>query len=519
MKDLFRIFEELQEVETCVLEDPKNGEGEEAGDICSSHGQLQGGESESLEALGVLKDLMGTLVSGIKSAPALHTIVSGEFSIFSSTADTATSPPDEAKVVSCTPVSDSRKAGERAAVDGSTTCKHTCTFHAEEMDPRLWSKLPGEVLAHIFARLPLPQIFALRKLSREWSKTSMTSAFRQLWTEAHSKVFGIVEYNGFGEFTIAAFDDSHGWSSKVWSFRALQDASYQDILIAHDGGLICACVRPCTDQDNKSGIIIIVGNPLTNDFRSMQVTPPRTEDGPQKEPIGEPILLQLVVDPTTGSYRVLIVCRWYYLEQGLVVRTVEWANSYDSRTGQWRTLDSGFVFGAVYDNGFRKSFVFDASTGFRWPVEHEQLTTDEGVLSRPHFDVPLIVKDRVYVLFEQTDTGRLEFQLSEFSLESFTAGFKEVNSPLLILTRVSNIQGNPDQYGVKLFASHGNFMLVIYAYDCNARGEDCTCKIQQTRLFDISTKSWLNLPLVKQRNTFLRLQNSFMCELRWDAKP
>jgi hypothetical protein len=498
VKELFRSFEELQEEETCMME-PKDGE---------------------VDALGALKDLMGTLVSGIKSAPALQDVVSEVISDSNQPLPSSASSPaaDSAEVFSCcVPASDPRK-GKRAVIDYGATaiCKHSCDAHVEVMDPRLWSQLPVELLACVFARLSLPQIFALQKLSGVWSKRSRSSAFRQLWTEAHPRVFGIVGHNDFGEFVITAYDSTHGWCSKVWCFKETKDTFYQDILIAHDGGLVCFVPR--FSRNGTDGISIKVGNPLTNRTRLLHVTPRRTQGSQDHRPMEEVILMQLVVDPETRSYRVLLVCRWRYLDQGLVVATVDTAMSYDSRTDKWSSLNSGFVFGAAYDSGIRKSFVFDASAGILWPVEYDQLKSYASLESKPRWDWPVIVKDRVVVLHEYTNSRRFGFILSEFALKSSGRGFKQVNSPMIVPKFPSCLKEVKPDFGVKLFASHGQFMLVTYG--CDPRGEDWVCKIRETRLYDASIKGWLYLPkMVKERNSFRMLQNSLMCELKWEAEP
>lgn len=82
----------------------------------------------------------------------------------SSAVDIATTP--EAKVVSISVLKSRKWAREakRAALNGSRVCRHTCAYHSEMMDPWVWSTLPEHLLAHIFARLSLSQIFALRCL-------------------------------------------------------------------------------------------------------------------------------------------------------------------------------------------------------------------------------------------------------------------------------------------------------------------------------------------------------------------
>lgn len=42
-----------------------------------------------------------------------------------------------------------------AEVGRAWTCRHSCLHHALMMDPSIWRNLPEELVAMVFARLPL----------------------------------------------------------------------------------------------------------------------------------------------------------------------------------------------------------------------------------------------------------------------------------------------------------------------------------------------------------------------------
>lgn len=57
-----------------------------------------------------------------------------------------------------------------------TTCAQSCAHHAKLMDIALWSELPEELQELVFARLPWPQIYRVRILSKGWNQKLMSGA-------------------------------------------------------------------------------------------------------------------------------------------------------------------------------------------------------------------------------------------------------------------------------------------------------------------------------------------------------
>jgi hypothetical protein len=390
----------------------------------------------------------------------------------------------------------------RENVNGSGVCRHTCACHSEVMDPCLWSKLPEHLLAHVLARLSMPQIFSIGWLSKAWLATSKTLGFKRICAEAHSKTFGVLGFHRtLGTYQVAALDlKNYNWIYHKLTFPTGYPDKIESCLYAHDGGLVCFV--------STMNLPILVCNPLTNEWKSL---PPID--------IKQPVMVQLVMDAETGDYRVIVVCRHGGILKPQLIESIEGAGSressisetaevYDSKTRVWSTMNSGCVYGRDRTE-YSLTKVFDCKS-------KKLLRLSSCSCLKGHFLIDLIVvKNHVFALHSKLS------ELSEPDLDSVLevselADREDDLGVLRILKQYRSTLGSEfNSYSVVLFGSDGFVLLVA------DNGEENFGEYhhQIVRLYDISHQEWHKLSILNDIYIVENTANHFMCELRWDAFP
>lgn len=220
-----------------------------------------------LKVAGILKKMVGTLVSDIiygqcrstaiqKASGTNHHAFFQELMISKSPSClVGTSPPSQG-IATCIPSKDSKTAKSAVLKDG-VICRHTCEYHPEVVDPRLWRKLPQELVELVFAKLPLPLIPELRECSKAWYTMSKSFNFREACSASHPRLFGLLGWDIYGESIRSTLYDmkSNEWLGQVelvgfpgrvtygdWEpngSRYSEADAYRNSMCACDGGLVC----------------------------------------------------------------------------------------------------------------------------------------------------------------------------------------------------------------------------------------------------------------------------------------
>lgn len=422
---------------------------------------------------------------------------------------------------------DARASGEarglQSRILSTGVCRHRCAHHVEVMDPSVWSRLPEHLLAHVFARMTMPQILSLGWLSKAWLAMSKTSSFKRMCAEVHSRTFGVLGFHRSSDrFQVAAFD----LAKRQWMYRELKHfpRGYRDgtsmllqpaspggladsvedhldnALYAHDGGLVCFA--------STKNVPMLVCNPLTNEWKTL----------PSIDLITWlPIMVQLVTETGAGGYRLMVVCRRreveldYDSDPGSRNRGVygsETAKVYDSKTGRWSTMTSGSVYGLDHTE-LNLPKVFNCVARTLIGLCHR------SCLKRTLLIDSTIVKGHVLALHAHANRGMGDnigavYEISELVDQEGSPG------TLRVLNHYKSTLGSEyNNYTTLLFATEGFILLV------SDNGEENFGEFhhQLVRLFDVSCREWHKLPVLNDIYTVESTSNHFMCELRWDAFP
>ena len=402
----------------------------------------------------------------------------------------------------------------RAVGSGSAGGRRASAHHPEVMDPSLWGRLSEHLLSHVFARLPTSQIHSVGQLSKQWAATSKTLSFKQLCAEVHPKTFCILGYHSVTDlFQVATFDlETHKWMYKAMKHLPLseyrnigtrtpmqdfleeEDDRRNNTLYAHDGGLICFASR--------NDLPILVCNPLTNEWKSL----PRIDFLTKL-----PIMLQMVTDERTGGYQVRVVCRPREVDYDssdssprYSIHGSETAEVYDSTTGLWSTMQSGYIY-ATDNTDIQLPKVFDCRTRSLLSLCHRKCLHGRLLVDSK------LVKNRVMALHVDAHAHRHDkYTISELTSEEPNPGSR----PLEIRNQYfSELARNYDSYTTILFATEGSILLVADNEKTGAYHH------QLVHLHDISHKTWHELPALNDIFTVDSTANHFMCDLRWDAEP
>ena len=159
--------------------------------------------------------------------------------------------------------------------NGPKVCTHTCIHHPEIVNPELWSKLAGDLVIQVFARLPIPPIIELRECSNAWFTMSDSFSFDEVFAGANPKLFGLLGWDGdFNEFRTRIVDGTFKeWHGIELDFHGVRYTYlYEDSWYACDGGLICF-VHDCEDEDVSPTDSVFVCNALTNSWKKLPDIP------------------------------------------------------------------------------------------------------------------------------------------------------------------------------------------------------------------------------------------------------
>jgi hypothetical protein len=233
-----------------------------AGVVTGSPDELQGSVSVDvrpqllLVVAGVLKEMVGTLVSDIKGNAEVQKLLpaiqkcrgANQHDIFQDLAISKQS------LTSCLldlspprrelPVPTSRNGfttGKKSVVKGQLVCRHACAQHPEVVDPGVWRNLPQELVGRVFGKLPLPTILQFRKSCLDWSGLVQSSNIKEGCAEGHPKLFGLVVYRPRTMPYIYIHDiKSEEWLRFELVLPSSHDAgAYAEFLYSCDGGLAC----------------------------------------------------------------------------------------------------------------------------------------------------------------------------------------------------------------------------------------------------------------------------------------
>ncbi|KAG0616657.1 hypothetical protein M758_5G132300 [Ceratodon purpureus] len=360
------------------------------------------------------------------------------------------------------------------------SCEHC--GHGLVLDPLVWNKLPDHLLVLVLARLPLPDIFLVPRLSKAWLATSKTPSFRKLCAASQysSKLFGIVSLPSLKGLWLIAYNVYY----QKWHYRELVTDVFDRPVnlvnpgFAHDGGLVCFI------NDEQDSILIC--NPLTDLWRNI----PLLDHGGIKRSWTR---LQLVRNVETGCYTVMVV--YGTLHGGLFA-----ADCYNSSTGLWSTVDHGCVYASQYAQ------VFDC----------EKL---ESCTAEVNFESYTALQDHLFVMHEmpQPDDSN-HYDIMELAIDGATATFTGIHN-----FWECGLPMAPQSYKFKLFAC-SRFILLA----ANNSEIGYPYHHQFLRLVDMNSEDqWQDVPLLKNgpygygpgmlKPGFDGV--SFMCDLRWDAVP
>ena len=200
-----------------------------------------------------------------------------------------------------------------------------------ELDPRVWGKLPQEILESVFAHLSTKNIGRMRALSKDWRLAGSTSSpFMKACSALQPRLSGImwVDHAGtlWGRMYVAK---SRRWMRTALCIPGVLEGGSRSHVpaIACDAGLVC---EVSSQLQQESGLLrVVVVNPLTRQWRQL----------PAPCLIRKCKMVQLRVDRKTGDYKILCSGSVDCDGKELV------AEVYNSSANKWSRLESGVILG------------------------------------------------------------------------------------------------------------------------------------------------------------------------------
>ncbi|KAG0571276.1 hypothetical protein KC19_VG001100 [Ceratodon purpureus] len=364
---------------------------------------------------------------------------------------------------------------------------------------KLWRSFPEDLLEMVFARLPVRTIVELIRDSHAWSIMSKSATFRRTCVERHPcSLPCLMRWDAASAEGGSVRATVYDHESKEWagfdlvglppSAAGQARHDYGDSMYGHDSGLVCF-VPP----GDLSVAHVLVCNPLTGDWRSLPLV--RHEHRPT-------VMVQLLADDDTKTYRVMLVSGHHRTRRDCVCEAHApelTARRYDSATGAWSLMDTGWVYGSCGTlQGCRTSQVPRAFDCERKVMYHEK------------YNVPFthpygwsFARDGLVVLCTST-CGIWEFGWHG----SYTVKRVMPMCPI-------PIRGDPP-HGVHIFSST-HFIVVIN----NVMDDEGNLDVI-VQMWDRSTDQWVvtsSMPAAENLAPSVSLQRTFSCELRWDAIP
>lgn len=203
----------------------------------------------------------------------------------------------------------------------------------EELEGRVWSELPDELVDRVLACLPIPLLLQLRCVCKRWNSLITSAHFLKLQAAAsysgpHFLVFELQKPNSWGAYDARL---------QNWYTVPLDPLEGEIVMsLASDGGLLCKVVRSNWIQGPTC---IVLSNPVTKCRRILPMTRVHLN------PTWIPSLVVLVVDQARNSFKV-VVAGSKGCPHGPLNCLCRVTEVYDSISDRWETtgeLPLGYV--------------------------------------------------------------------------------------------------------------------------------------------------------------------------------
>jgi hypothetical protein len=343
------------------------------------------------------------------------------------------------------------------------------------MDPCVWSKLPGEILELVFARLPVGRV---RALSKGWSLAGSTCcAFTRACAALQPNLCGIMwrdHSSSAPTYHVRAYDTESCKWLPAFTIHGLPE--HLSPATACDAGLVClASTRPLLP------VVLVILNPLTREWR--ELPPPRL--------VRKCEAVQLRVDCKTGMYKVL-------LSGGVV------AEEYSSSTNEWSRLLSGVIL--FLDPVTETPLVHNSATGeVRAYAPSPSSSQGEVLQYKAHMnDLYLLELLPLYEDLRYNTDGHDGCPASRFAVSKYEDG-NWTRSAVVYKCELVDIPGE-----TVLFVS-GSFLLVVRHSPENDH-LIMFCDVKKGKWHELD---WSMGTVIPSKDW----KNAFSCELRWDACP
>lgn len=386
-----------------------------------------------------------------------------------------------------------------------SACGHFCSKHEELLNPSVWGNLPRELLPLIFARLPLRGVGRLRSISKEWRRSvdSIESDFSQALRAVNHTMLALISpmVDALGDFQVRIYDVK----TNNWHCYEMHATLVDSITMgAADGGLVCFV---SVVLDGPLSIVVI--NPFTLSWRNLP-SPPH---------LGEvqPTMVHLSVDADTGKYKVMVAG---FKDDGVGGVEIE---VYDSETDLWiKPEPSERLCGYAYDwevnlaDNWFEEILMGPCVCSDGQLENIWYTAVESVWERPNVESYVLMKDRLFVLLKESRrSDPVCFTLLSFSVYCIS----EFEHNGTTWTKVANHMCDPfelcpkQDYKLSLHAACG--FLMVFA----DIGTDPPFYHESGWLYNLSTRTWSDLPTLPQEYNFHADSCDTMCEIKWSAVP
>lgn len=191
---------------------------------------------------------------------------------------------------------------------------------------RRWESLPCDMHENILQKLPLEELTRLKALSKSCKNLIERDAFLHLRGSCGEGSFTAINFFiKHGEWQCTGFDLQSGTWRRLPTISCLPrpDASlFKEYLVCGHGGLMCANVSKLPHKEE-----LMVFNLLTGE---------RTEL-PSLHYSRNPVLLHMLVDPVTSSYKVIAAGSSSSSGEEHLSKRME---VFDSRTSQWKVVSN-----------------------------------------------------------------------------------------------------------------------------------------------------------------------------------
>ena len=215
--------------------------------------------------------------------------------------------------------------GDAKTAVGLSNKTHKMKERTPEVEECIWDSAPDDIRVLILRKLKYEDISRARIVSRGMKELIKSTPFRNSVPEL-GFLTSLFLYTKNGALQWSGFDiNLQKWRSLPTLERLLPSPGpnylFKEYLVATGCGLLCANISKSVDHEK-----IVVCNPMTQTFRHL----------PPLNSRRNPVLMHILVDLTTNSYKV-IVAGSSGMTQGHLSKETE---VFDSRTSTWtRTGD------------------------------------------------------------------------------------------------------------------------------------------------------------------------------------